>query len=393
VGKAIVAWLIVACAQTLQAQHASDTVGSAGVFGTVRDTGGRALGNTSIRASVFAADPTIGPTSQLAQRETSSDEQGRYNLDGLPSGAVILEFRRIGYLPLADTLLLQSEMRWERNVTLRIVPHALDTVRVEAAKDKYQQRLTDVLERYTAHPGAFITRRQIDSLNPSTATDLFRRRVGVIVHPGQSGTGKIEIPQPDFSNIIQPKCPGVRYFVNGVETPVDSLPLGLDTWSPGEIETIEVYRYSYETPPAFLDPGRNCGAIAIWTRKRSSPRKPKKDTLSYSVPPVRRDTEGRAENEINQPRTITMRTLKIFEHISLDGVIQVRARPRDHRFVRRAQEQCGGDASERRPGQLPGGDPVFPRRDRAGQHARATAMFASRDYAAPTACATPSDDA
>lgn len=257
------------------AQQPDSATHTAGVYGIVRDSGGRALHGATVDATILVADSAKEGLSLLRTR-TTTDDEGRYRFDALPTGVVILAFRRIGFAARLDTLILNPDVIWELDPTLKGPVATLAPVTVMGQEDKYHRRISGIVGRYASGEGTFITRAQIDSLNPSTTSDLLRRRKGIVVNPGMAGSGKIDIPQQVPKKFIQPPCPGIRYFVDGVEMAVDSEPRGLDSFSPDEIETIEIYRYDYETPPEFLDPGRNCGAIAIWTRERGSHKSPKR---------------------------------------------------------------------------------------------------------------------
>jgi hypothetical protein len=272
------------------AQQPDTTTHTAGVYGTVRDSGGRALPGTTIDATILVADSTKEGLPLLRTR-TTTDDEGRYRLEALPTGVAILAFRRIGFAARLDTLILNPDVSWEFDPTLGISVAQLAPVTVVGQEDKYDRRISGIVGRFASGAGTFITRAQIDSLNPSTTSDLLRRRKGIIVNTGVAGSGKIDIPQQVPKKFLEPPCPGIRYFVDGVEMPVDSEPRGLDSFSPDEIETIEVYRYDYETPPEFLDPGRNCGAIAIWTRERGSHKSPKRPAPPPK-PKTRHDSTG-----------------------------------------------------------------------------------------------------
>ncbi len=180
-------------------------------------------------------------------------------------------------------MILNPDVNWEFDPTLGVAAAKLAPVTVVGEADRYHWRLSGIVRRFASGVGTFITRTQIDSMNPLVTSDLLRRRKGIIVNPGVAGSGKIDFPQQVPKNFLQPPCPGIRYFVDGVEMAVDSEPRGLDSFAPDEIETIEIYRYDYETPPEFLDPGRNCGAIAIWTRERGSHKSGKRPPSSTNA--------------------------------------------------------------------------------------------------------------
>jgi outer membrane receptor for ferrienterochelin and colicin len=103
--------------------------------------------------------------------------------------------------------------------------------------------------------GAFVTREDIERRNPFQTTDLLRTMAGIQLTPAR------------FGNRYHVRMRGCapRVFLDGIQIRMVGLTID-DLVRPNELEGIEVYRSSAETPGEFTSPG-GCGAIALWTRR------------------------------------------------------------------------------------------------------------------------------
>ena len=86
--------------------------------GLVRDSVGRPLP----RAEVLI---------EARRKSTLSDENGRYRLTDVPTGASLVQARALGYQAVAALVTLASNDTKQSDLTLSRLPATLDTVKVE----------------------------------------------------------------------------------------------------------------------------------------------------------------------------------------------------------------------------------------------------------------------
>lgn len=185
-----------------------------------------------------------------------SGPQGRFVFPEIPPGRYRLTVSHIGYTTLTDSLLIDPGASVELGV--RVAPHAIPleplTVNV---KSRRLERL-GFYDRQKGGPGGFLTRSQIEKLNPSLPTDILRNVRGVRLNPRATGRG--------FTVVGRGDC-RYRYYVDGIRVAAG---FELDDFDWQWIEAVEVYRGSSETPAQFNNTitgdGTSCGVIVVWTR-------------------------------------------------------------------------------------------------------------------------------
>jgi hypothetical protein len=187
----------------------------------------------------------------------------------------------------------------DHDVALRRPPNTLTQVRIEGKAVKVPARYEDVYRRGANGLGTFITREEIERLNPVDVTSLFYRIPGVHVGShgvqfmrcmdnvsgltpaglangtgGGPGQGKVQV-YIDGVRMTSPEIGGG--FVTGPSggnSPTGPSAPSLHDMSdyeeilrlvpPTAIQAIEVYRGVSQIPAEFLDDA--CAVIAIWTK-------------------------------------------------------------------------------------------------------------------------------
>jgi len=213
-----------------------------------------------------AASSTAGPPAQ----QTSTDADGTFRFADVPSGAVELRVRRVGFRPETLQVEVPQVDGGAVIVPLARVAQPLQSVTVHATGRAAALTPFAAFERRRAAGlGRFVTRADIEKRHPQRTTDILRSVPGVILAPGDAGA-----LVPQFRNATagprRDACPPF-YWMDG--TPLGAESLDLDAISPSAIEAIEVYS-GIATVPAALRGGVSnaaCGVIAIWTR-RGGPR-------------------------------------------------------------------------------------------------------------------------
>lgn len=211
---------------------------SASLTGTVLDDKGKPLGGALV-------------TIQGTGLSTSSGQDGRFVLSGLPAGTRTLEVRYVGFAPKQQAVDLFSEQTRSITVTLDERVELLHDVTVVGRR---RRELSDFLARRDRGMGHFITREQIQKQHRPRFTDLFRAIPGVRVAPAF---------YPDMDKIVFSQGPAgacePQVYIDGV------LLVGgayLNTLvRPNDVAAIEVYKAS-EAPVQYQTGG--CGTILIW---------------------------------------------------------------------------------------------------------------------------------
>ena len=201
-------------------------------------------------------DPIGGAAVTLlgTNRGTTSDSMGRFALTGLAPGAVLLEIRAVGYATGSWGITLRQGKVLDHVFELELLPYNLPEVTVETKPRRAMRRFADFERRRHAGMGYFITKEQIERASPAQLVDILVTVRGV--------------QQVCLSNTCVAKMvrspPGCypQYFLDGNE----STPYFARNTSPQDVEGVEIYRGSSETPGEFIGSNSACGVIAIWTK-------------------------------------------------------------------------------------------------------------------------------
>ncbi|WP_345247819.1 carboxypeptidase regulatory-like domain-containing protein [Nibrella saemangeumensis] len=138
---------------------AQTTVQTTTLTGRVTDA---ATGEGLPFANVFINATTKG---------TTTDEQGRYRLTGVPLGTVELVASYLGYQPANQSLRLESTQTREVNLALTSTGVTLDAVTVTVKKDKTWQRQMRTFERELLGGGPFGRQCEITNSHVVTFTE------------------------------------------------------------------------------------------------------------------------------------------------------------------------------------------------------------------------------
>ncbi len=242
-----------ATADSLPAMDIDVVRGTASIEGVARavtgDGGEQPLANA--RVSVWGSG-----------LEVRSAGDGRFALNGLPTGSYIMETVAIGYQPsrtiveLRPHAPLQVSTRMERLLTL-------DTVQVRAMRTRaLGPRMVAFEQRRRRGLGKFLGPDELDKQFVSQTSDFFRMIPGVRVVSGMGGDQVLL--RGDSRGYCRP-----LYFVDGMrligiegQTSISSYVSALD------IQAIEVYVSNITAPPEFSSGFTTCGSIVIWTGAR-----------------------------------------------------------------------------------------------------------------------------
>jgi len=222
---------------------AQQSVGA--VSGFVRDSGGKPVVSVEVHA---LRQPFF----------TRTDTNGAYHLGGLAAGKAQLQFRRLGYEPMTQDVVVSSATQ-SVDVVLDAVPAELAALVTESAS-RAREMLRDFWNRREQGYGHFITRADIENSRPANLSDMMRRIPGMQLIPQPVGN---EAVLRFARNAGGHDCPP-QYFVDGVMT----RGYNIDDMPPQDVEGIEIYPGVSTVPPQFksITGTSACGVVVIWSR-------------------------------------------------------------------------------------------------------------------------------
>lgn len=239
-----------AVANVLAQEPAAGTVVKSALTGIVRDTLGRPVDRVSISVGHIAA---------------TSDDSGRFRVEGIPAGRNAVTAMRMGFRPLTFDTTFAAGSTLVVAIRLQVVP-IVDEVRVSAEAVSPRLARTGFYERRRTGRGSYLTPQRIDSLFfASTPSKLLRDVRGIDVRCRGSTCRVVTRREPD--------C--LWLFVDGSYTnsQID------EVLSTNQVYAIEVYERPSLVPVEFhapLPPKRDrltvsagCGALVVWTKGRA----------------------------------------------------------------------------------------------------------------------------
>lgn len=221
------------------AGDAQDTLAT--VFGTVATEDGERLAGARVLL--------VG-----AGFEITTDAEGTFRFNDVPAGTYTLEVRVIGMPPTEAQIVVRAGERFEAEVVIPAQPPVLPEVVVEAERRRLPRYMQEFYERSRMGGGFFITREDLEKRNPAVLSNVFRTVPRVRVTRNRANRYEL--------SVVGTSC--MRYWLNGAL--YQPGPLGIDEFSPDQIEGIEIYRSAAETPSRFNFRGEGCGVVVIWTR-------------------------------------------------------------------------------------------------------------------------------
>lgn len=233
-------------------------LGTGGIRGFVRDSGGKAIIGAQI---TFPGTPLTAET----------DDSGRFELAKVRPGMLSMRFRRLGYAPDTVELLVLAGKTVPLEVTLSRIAATLTPVVITGRADLTGWR-AGFYQRRDVGAGHFFTAEDIEKRNPSNMSDMFRMIPGVTIHPNPYGMIKYQLRFRGARGGCAPLT-----WLDG--SPLASGEFDIDNLSPRSIEAFEVYTGSIVPPRFSVAPGigpRTCGAIVIWSKEGQ--RRPKRPT-------------------------------------------------------------------------------------------------------------------
>jgi hypothetical protein len=225
----------------------------------------------------------------LIGRTTTANYLGHFRIDRLPAGKYLVVVRRIGFMPLRDTVELVNGSVTERAFTLRVRPVSLDSVVVSADGEMHRSPALRAFERRRAEGfGHFVTEDEFRKDDQRAVGDFIITKVpGTYLAAGPAGAAFLATTRnptggrPAFdqrrARRTSPFDPpvGLCYvtiYVDGIRTYSMSMPGAtppdFHRLRAREFAAAEFYAGGATLPPGFNATGSDCGTLLLWTRER-----------------------------------------------------------------------------------------------------------------------------
>ena len=256
----------------------SSALWSSMLFGVLSTATLQAQGRTvgaELWGRVLLAGDTIGVSGAVVEVvglavTTTATRTGFYRMTDLSPGAQTLRVRRLGYQPVTLNVELEENRTLQRDIRLERLPTALTEVRIEGQLRKVPPRFDDVYRRMATANGKFLTREDIERLNPPDIQSLLMRVATVRVN--DQGVQFARCEQGGAYALSRSGSTGVQIYVDGFRMTGRSGSTSdsneqrevLMMVKPSQIQAIEIYSGVSRIPGEFLD--NACAVIAIWTR-------------------------------------------------------------------------------------------------------------------------------
>jgi len=205
-------------------------------------------------SGVAAAQVAVAGTSRLA----TTQADGSFRLESLPSGTSEVLARKIGFSPASA--IVDLTVREPRQVTLMLRAPApmLEPVRVVASMEQRLQRV-GFTDRRRMGMGRFMDAAEIERHAPIEVTDIIRRLPGFRIVDSELGRSVVSAR----ATYGQAGC--LNLFVDHGRWDIQN-PGDIDrAFKVHEIAAVEAYAGDF-VPQEFIVPGRSCATIVVWTK-------------------------------------------------------------------------------------------------------------------------------
>jgi iron complex outermembrane receptor protein len=202
--------------------------------------------------------PGVQVTVDGGKTTATTDGDGKFRLEGLPSGTRKIVARKIGYAAVTTGVNLSSLAPTQLTLMLGAA-QLVEAVHVVGALDDGLQK-AGFTTRMATKRGKYVTPERIKELNPQVFTDLL------------DGVPGLKVTHTSTGNVVSTSRSGSLGTSNCVTTFVDNSKVygeeagDLDKAIAAQnIGAIEFYATEQDVPPQFSSPGSHCAALVVWT--------------------------------------------------------------------------------------------------------------------------------
>ena len=229
-----------------------------------RADSGATAGNATVSGRVVLEGSATSAGSRVELIGTDvvalTNEKGDFTMTKLPSGSHVLLARHLGYG--AQTVAVDLSAREPQKVTMKLPKFVaiMDPVLVTARRNASLDRV-GFGERKKSGSGYFLGPEQLQRMNPTYLTDIFRRVPGLRV--GFTASGEVVSSSRGTSSLSGGGC--VQFFLDGMPWQ-SATPGDINTFVNGnEVVAVEVYQ-GPNTPAQYTRAMDACTTIVLWTR-------------------------------------------------------------------------------------------------------------------------------
>ena len=209
--------------------------------------------------------PLVGARVMIAELELSalSDSAGHFRIEDVPAGEheVI-----VGFLSMVSraspgvTVRIREERTTEVELLLDIAVLPVPTLVVEIEALPRRGKMRGFERRRAMSFGKFITREEIERLNPRRLSQLFYTVPGVRIMRSPTDPSNTILSTTRSGGVCE-----MDLYLDGIRQPLGT-GFTIDLLPPQDIEGIEIYTSTSRSPAIFAYRGAGCGVVAIWTR-------------------------------------------------------------------------------------------------------------------------------
>ena len=228
------------------------------------DAPGRIVGRiTDETGSGGISDVDVNILNRLTGR-TVSNQQGRFQLEGITPGLAEIRFQRLGYETRTQTIIIQPGLTVDVVLPMSTDPIPLEPIRVVAVRSPYLER-NGFYDRSITSFGTQFGPADLEKMKPTAVTDLFYYVPSVEVEGGRGQVGGV-------GRIVSRRRYGATEAACGMDVYLDGVRMGSD-WNVNEIqpltlEAMEVYSgLNVPTQYQRRSSEAGCGIVLMWTKR------------------------------------------------------------------------------------------------------------------------------
>ncbi|HJU74565.1 MAG TPA: carboxypeptidase regulatory-like domain-containing protein [Gemmatimonadaceae bacterium] len=242
-----------------------------------------------LRAGSGAGLPNAEITVTPPNVRAVTDADGEFRIEGLKTGRVVIQVRRLGFAP--ESVTVELPLAGAIEIDLRETGQPLDTVSVkgEAAAASTGGKLAGFYERKREGHGRFLEAKDIEKMLTRRLGDIIVARIpgtqtvrglkgGMAAYIASTRMGSEQVSSALKGALRPPRCypdvylDGVVVYASGSErnlpagTPDDVVLFDVNSLDPAELAALEFYGGPAQTPAQYNKTGSACGVLLIWTK-------------------------------------------------------------------------------------------------------------------------------
>jgi hypothetical protein len=198
--------------------------------------------------------------------EATTNSNGQFSMQTLPSGTYTLESRAIGFMPMRSAVDVLEGNEGVAELAMNVFVPMVDTLKIKGNRGVASDPLQGFDQRKKSGFGYFFDSDALNKRNATFMSDVLRGTPGLTVTPGQLSGDKVTMRGAAGPGTCVPAV-----YINGAPVYVDDGNLDAIV-NTQDVVAMEVYSRTGSMPIQFQQ-ANGCGSIVIWTgrRKPSAP--------------------------------------------------------------------------------------------------------------------------